>query len=174
MDDVTPPPSAVFDLAERAVEYVRRTVGVPLDYTPETLPALDHYVRQVPRDQPATVELVATAAGAYFGEVCRRALGGEWRFDEATPPREWRVELPGDVGFSPIGFAAEAITHAELEEYDGSFEVPAAERAAVEEALSARAVPEDEYYSFSGRLEVLTHVVEIVAARRATRSGARR
>jgi hypothetical protein len=169
---LTPPPGDVHDLAERAVEYVNKAVGVLLDYQPETLPLLDHYLHQVPRDQPATVELIAAAAGAYFGEVARRALGGEWEGAgrPEVPPLDWRVRLSHGVSFSPVAFATVSIAGAELEGYDDSFDVPGVDRAAVEEALAEMEVPEDEYYSLSGRLETLETVVELLAARAATRS----
>jgi len=159
----------VHELAERAVEYVRRALGLVLDYTPETLPVLDHYLDQVPTDQPETVALVASSAGAYFGEVTRRSLGGEWEGPGLgrVPPTGWRVRLTGGVSFSPIGYAAESIVEAEVEGYDGAFDVPPADRPAVEQALEDREVPEDEYYSLSGRLETLEYVVDIVMSRRA-------
>ena len=52
-------------------------VGVRLDFEPETLPVLDHYVatrRAELTDKPETMGLVARAVGAYFGEVVRRRL----------------------------------------------------------------------------------------------------
>lgn len=164
--DGLPPPQDVFEFAERAVDYVRRAVGMTLDYTPETLPILDHWLDGVPRDRATMVELVAATAGAYFGEVVRKALGGEWVATEGAPP-SWRLRLTGGVELSPVGFAAEAILEGEVEGYDGSFDVPPDTRAAVEQALSELEVPEDEYYSLSGRLETLMTVVDLVVARRA-------
>ena len=73
-----------------------------------------------------------------------------------------------------MGFAAASIHEGEVEGFDGSFEVAPGDRQAVEEALSAREVPEDEYYSLSGRLETLETVVELVAARRAAGGDATR
>jgi hypothetical protein len=172
----TPPPGEVHELAERAVEYVKRALGMLLDYAPETLPLLDHYLDQVPRDQPDTVALVAAAAGAYFGEVARRTLGGDWEgagLGRGDPPSAWKVRLSGGVSFSPVGFAAETILEAPVEGYDGGFDVPPADRQALEEALADKEVPEDEYYSLSGRLEALEYVVEVCVARQAEGSATR-
>ena len=70
------PPEAVRELAEACVGYVLGAVGVPLDYTPDTLPLLDHYLRTVPENAAGEVlALIAPAAGAYFGEVVRRTIG---------------------------------------------------------------------------------------------------
>jgi len=171
----TPPPGAVFELCEQLVDFVCRALGIALDYTAETLPVLDHYLKSVPEDEPAAVALVATTAGAYFGEVARRTLGGAWETGDA-PPESWQVRLTGDVTFAPVGFAAGAIHEApgpraqrgvgcDVDEDAGRFDVPPDRRAAVEEALDARgAVPEDEYYSLSGRLETLMLVVDVVMA----------
>lgn len=169
--DLTPPPGAVFELAEQTVAYVRTAVGLVLDYTSDTLPLLDHYLGGVPRDQPATVELVAATAGAYFGEVVRKAIGGTW--DAESPrPAEWRLSLTGGIVISPIGMAAEAMLHAPTEGYEGELEVPDAHRAFVSDALADKEVAEDEYYSLSGRLETLLYVADLIAGRvsAATRS----
>jgi hypothetical protein len=163
LHSTTPPPGSVHELAERTVDFVRRALTLTLDYTPETLPLLDHYLRSVPRDQPETVRLVATTAGAYFGEVVRRTLGGEWDDREDQSPLDWRVQLTGGVSFCPGGVAALAILQAESEDIDGEFDVPEASRDLVEDALAARGrVAEDEYYSLSGRLEVLMFVCDLV------------
>ena len=88
MTDASPPadaPLPIQDLANACVRFVERSVGIALDYTPETLPILDHYLRGVratSRDE--ITNLVAPAAGAYFGEVVRRQLG----------PAQWHWEPP--------------------------------------------------------------------------------
>ena len=55
MDEV---PARVREYADQAVEYVRRALGVTLEYDSDTLPLLDHYLRSVPGDQGATLQLV--------------------------------------------------------------------------------------------------------------------
>ncbi|HKA90748.1 MAG TPA: hypothetical protein VKE22_23965 [Haliangiales bacterium] len=162
MSDIGPPPGAVHELAEQAVDFVRRATGVALDYTAETLPVLDHYLREVPRDRTELVGLVATASGAYFGEVVRRRLGGLWD-TEGDEPREWRLTVGHGLTFSPVGVAAEAIVRADSEE--GVFEVPEEDRPAVEAALDEE-VSEDEYYSLAGRLEVFERIAEVLLAAR--------
>lgn len=161
----TPPPGAVFELAERAVDFVRRSLGVALDYQPETLPVLDHYLKNVPKTEPDLVALCATCAGAYFGEMVRRSLGGTW---EKGGEESYRLQLVGGLSFSPMGMAGQAILGCEDEAYDGSFAVPEGHRAAIEEALARKAdVPEEEYFSLSGRLETLAFVADQLVARQA-------
>ncbi len=150
---------------------MRRALSLTLDYTPETLPVLDHYLTSVPRDQPETVRLIASTAGAYFGEVVRRTLGGEWEDREDQAPIDWQLRLSGGVTITPGGVAALAILQAESEGVDGEYEVPKAARDLVEDALAARgAVPEDEFFSLSGRLEVLMFVVDLVVGSAAPKS----
>jgi hypothetical protein len=161
----TPPPGAVFELAERTVDFVRRALAITLDYNPETLPLLDHYLKTVPQDQPDTVRLIASTAGAYFGEVVRKALGGTWDEREDEPPIDWKLELTGGVKITPGGMAALAILNAESEGVDGEIDVPLSSSELVEQALAARGkVAEDEFYSLSGRLEVLMFIVDLVVS----------
>jgi hypothetical protein len=164
MTDDTPPPGEVFDLAERAVEYVRKAMGQVLDYTPETLPLLDHYLRGIPADRAEIVDLAARTAGAYFGEVARKSLGGAWEKDDG----EWKLILAPGITLTPAAMAAEAIAQSDVDDYDATFDIPDEHRGAVEDYLSDREVPEEEYYSLCGRLETLTSVAEIIAARRAS------
>jgi hypothetical protein len=168
---IEPPPGSVHELAERTIEYVRRALSLTLDYTAETLPVLDHYLRSVPPDQPDTVRLIATTAGAYFGEVVRRTLGGVWEDAEDQVPSDWKLRLSGDVTLCPGGMATLAILRAESEGVDGEIDVPSGSRELVEDALTARgAVAEDEFYSLSGRLEVLMFIVDLVVGSAAPRS----
>jgi hypothetical protein len=165
--EMTPPPGDIHELAERAVDFVRRAVGITLDYTPETLPVLDHYLRSVPADRPELVTLVAASSGAYFGEVIRRAMGGEWE-DDPEQDGGWRLTLVGNIQLAPIGIARETITKDDSLGV-GGWDVPLPHREAVEEAMTAAGeVPEDEYYSLSGRLETLHLIADVVAGRLAT------
>lgn len=161
-------PAEILEYAGRAVDYVRRALGITLDYDSDTLPLLDHYLRGVPGDQPAMIELVIATAGAYFGEVVRRRLGGRWDAVSAGP-QAWRVVLPTSISFSPAGMVAAAIAHAELDEVDTALDAPPRMRPHLEEALSRMGeVTEDEFFSLGGRLDTLEHVHEVlvgVAAR---------
>lgn len=168
MLDRTPPPGAVHELAERTVDFVRRAVGIALDYTPETLPILDHYLRQVPDENLETVALISATAGAYFGEVARRTLGGEWG-DTDGAPTEWELTVAGALRLTPGAFAREAILTTDTGEAE--YDVPEPDREAVEDALEAKGVvAEDEYYSLCGRLETMQLIADVLAAGRLSRS----
>jgi hypothetical protein len=162
-----PPPGAIFELAERAVDFVRHAVRgqrgeMILDYKPETLPLLDHYLHGVPKDQPETIALIAAAAGAYFGEVARRVLGGAW-VEGPEPPQEWTLAANSGLKFVPGDLAQAAILK---DEAGAAFEVDDDDRAAVEEALEGKEVTEDEYYSLSGRLETFLLIADVLTTRR--------
>jgi hypothetical protein len=159
-----PVPNRVQEYAERAVDYVRRAVGLTLEYDSDTLPLLDHYLRNVPDDQTSTVELVALTSGAYFGEVVRRRLGGRWDLT-AEDETEWRVYLPTGLNFSPVGFAAAAILQADLDDLDSELDAPPRMRPYIAQALARMGeVPVDEYYSLCGRLDTIEHVHEVLVA----------
>jgi hypothetical protein len=158
-----PVPTRVREYAEEAVAYVRRALGVALEYDSDTLPLLDHYLRTVPQEQPATVQLVITTAGAYFGEVVRRRLGGRW--DLTGKEADWRVFLPTGLNFSPVGFVAAAIAQADLEDFDSEIDAPPRMKTYVSEALARMGeISVEEYYSLCGRLDTLEHIHEVLVA----------
>jgi len=172
-------PARVSEFADQAVAYVRRALGVALEYDSDTLPLLDHYLRNVPEGQPATMALVVATSGAYFGEVVRRRLGGRWelesdringhaREEAETPPIEgadWRVVLPTGLSFSPAGFVAAAIAMADLDDLDSEIDAPPRMRPYVQQALARMGeVSVEEYYSLCGRLDTLEHVHEVLVA----------
>jgi hypothetical protein len=163
MEDV---PARVREYADQAVEYVRRALGVTLEYDSNTLPLLDHYLRDVPQGemQTAALQLVILTSGAYFGEVVRRRLGGRWDMSGETEA-QWRVVLPTGLNFSPLGFVASAITHSEGEDIDASIDAPQRMRPYLQQALQRMGeVSEQDYYSLCGRLDTLEHLHEVLVA----------
>jgi hypothetical protein len=164
-------PARVREYADQAVDYVRRALGLTLEYDSDTLPLLDHYLRTVPDGQPATLQLVIATSGAYFGEVVRRRLGGRWELGDADAGGgaikdiQWRVVLPTGLNFAPAGFVAAAIARADLDDLDSEFESPARMRPYVQSALERMGeVSVEDYYSLCGRLDTLEHVHEVLVA----------
>ena len=159
-------PARVREYADQVVEYVRRALGITLEYDSDTLPLLDHYLRtlsEIGSEQPATVQLVVATAGAYFGEVVRRRLGGRW--ETGGDDVEWRVVLPTGLNFAPAGFVAAAIAMADLDDLDSEFDAPPRMRPYVQRALERMGeVSVEDYYSLCGRLDTLEHVHEVLVA----------
>src|SRR5215470_10842771 len=161
MDEAVP--ERVREYADQVVTYVRRALGVTLEYDSDTLPLLDHYLRTVGDTQAQTVELVVATSGAYFGEVVRRRLGGRW--ETAGEDTAWRVVLPTGINFSPAGFVAAAIAMADLEDLDSEIDAPPRMRPYVQQALARMGeVSIEDYYSLCGRLDTLEHVHEVLVA----------
>lgn len=162
MEDAVPP--QVREYAEQAVAYVRKALGVSLEYDSDTLPLLDHYLRTVPPDQVATMQLVIATAGSYFGEVVRRRLGGRWEM-RGEKQADWRVVLPTGINFSPSGIVAAAIAQSDLEDLDSELDAPPRMRSYLQEALQRMGqVSVEDYYSLCGRLDTLEHVHEVLVA----------
>ncbi|HEX8024735.1 MAG TPA: hypothetical protein VF516_13215 [Kofleriaceae bacterium] len=156
-------PPRVREYADQAVSYVRRALGIQLEYDSNTLPVLDHYLRTVPEDQPAALQLVVATSGAYFGEVVRQRLGGRWEL--ADQEAEWRIVLPTGLNFSPVGFVAAAIARADLADLDSEIAAPPRMLPYVQRALARMGeVTIDDYYSLCGRLDTLEHVHEVLVA----------
>lgn len=159
-------PARVSEYADQAVAYVRRALGLTLEYDSDTLPLLDHYLRtlaEIGSEQPATVQLVVATAGAYFGEVVRRRLGGRWEIGGEDV--EWRVVLPTGLNFAPAGIVAAAIAMADLDDLDSEFDAPPRMRPYVQRALERMGeVSVEDYYSLCGRLDTLEHLHEVLVA----------
>ena len=154
-------PAHIGEYADQTVDYVRRALGVTLEYNSETLPVLDHYLREAAGSDPATVALVAATSGAYFGEVIRQRMGGYWHVDD--DPTQWRFELPGGLSFRPVCFALAAIYFSD--EYDDNLTGPPKMMVAAEAALERMGnVSPDTYYSLCGRMDTLEHLQAVLLA----------
>jgi hypothetical protein len=159
-------PENIETFVAAARQYVKRSVGVELDGSDTSLAFVDHYLAATRGSEPVkddVVALVAPALGAYLGEVAIARFGGRWVL-ESDAPATWRVELePVDLRFYPVGMAAEALRLDEVEGYDAVFATRPGLMDALEQALAAAPpVSEEYYYSLTGRLETLEHVVEIL------------
>jgi hypothetical protein len=154
-------PTQVQELAAQCAGFVQKSTGVALDYTSDTLPLLDHYLRQVPRDGGDVQALVAAAAGAYFGEVVRRAFPCRWH----APTDDygaWRIEFEHVfLHFNPVAFAHEAITGSEVVKGGSGFGVLDQDLETVRGGLEALGtVGEEDYFRLATRFEVLNTVVD--------------
>jgi hypothetical protein len=167
---VAAPPDPVPEYATACLEYVRRALGFELDFTAETLPVLDHYVSTVQetvRERPEIAPLVARATGAYFGEVVRTVIPGFWRIPSPNV-HDW--QLCSRVAFlwvNPVGIAYDALHGSS--EHDGPRSIVRCapeDRQFLERRLETLPpVPEDQYFLFTTRLEVLEVANEALHAR---------
>jgi hypothetical protein len=161
------PPPQVAELAAACVRFVAARYGTTLDFAPDTLSFVDHWVRDARVDvleRPEAAEVVQSSAGAYLGEVIRHAFGGHWVADGAYP--EWRLELERVYcSFNPIGMAREALMLDSDEAWHAHFELDPAESEEMEQRLAALpSVPDDEYYAPSTRFDVVSILFEALRA----------
>jgi hypothetical protein len=187
-------PQTVLDLATACRASVLATVGVELDFEPETLPILDHYaknhrelaagekVRPGKRKTKNTAAgkaesdellgLVAPICGAYFGEVLRHRFEAmRWH----APDDEhglWRLEAePVFLFFNPIGTAVEVIEEKDAPGWGAHLRVRPNDREAVRAALELFGdVRDTDYYSFTVRFEVFEQVMETLGRQARERS----
>jgi hypothetical protein len=167
--DEGPAPLAIDELSQACVRFVEAAVGVRLDFEPETLPVLDHYVatRRVElTDKPETMGLVARAVGAYFGEVVRRRLASFWHI-ASDDPSTWEIRLmPVYLAFHPVGVAYDAITHGDQDGPTEYLRIEDEDREAIEARLAELPpATEEEFFLLSTRLEVLEIAVDAIKAR---------
>jgi hypothetical protein len=162
-----PAPPEVSDLAAACVRFVATRYGTTLDYAPDTLSFVDQWLRDARAEiarRPEAIELVQSAAGAYLGEVIRRAFGAEWVID--GPLSAWRLCLSSVFcAFNPIGMAREALSLEPAEDWHAHFDLDPGEREAIEQRLEALPeVSSDEYYAPSTRFDVVEILVHALRA----------
>ncbi|HWA76632.1 MAG TPA: hypothetical protein VG937_30065 [Polyangiaceae bacterium] len=163
-------PPAIEELARAGLEYVQRALDFGLDFQPETLSVLDHYassVRSELEKNPALAALVAPALGAYFGEVVRAYVRGFWRVPSANQ-QDWSVcSRVVFLAINPIGVAYDALYGGT--EHDGprsTLRVAPEDSAYLDRRLATMPeVPEDEYFLFTTRFEVLEVALEALSAK---------
>jgi hypothetical protein len=174
-------------------EQVERALGVALtdELGTTALAFVDHYLSLV-RDETREpiVSLVAANAGAWFGELIRREVGGTWIGDGKDPRRLRLLLEPQFVHFSPVDMAYEAIFSAAAEPGDPRLpdgttldcafhlrkqpvgdQEPADHAWVADRLAEAPPVPEDQYYSLTGRWETLELILELLASRELERGG---
>jgi len=109
----------VADLERVFRTQVERTLGQPLDTGPIALAFVDHYLSLARHERRAPVlELLAAGAGAWFGELVRREVGGTWIGDGVAPRRLRLLLAPQCLHFSPADVALQAIVSEELDPSD--------------------------------------------------------
>jgi hypothetical protein len=161
----------VLGLAEQARRYIREALAFEVDGTHDTLPVVDHYLRNVPKDELALGDLVAAAMGAYFGELARDRFGAAWAATDGDPAA-WRLELTHcTLSFFPVAMAYQAIQHGEHEDrYDDGVYVEPEDQEGLRQALElAPPVATDVYYTLCNRFDTLEYIVELLMGRRARR-----
>jgi hypothetical protein len=166
----TPTPDEIVELVVACVNFVRDALGVELDFTPETLPILDHYLvaaRETLTERLELRELLWRCAGAYFGELVRRRYNGFWYLPNADV-HTWRVNQRRVLlSFNPVGVVAEAMAGSEHGEGPtGALRLAPADQEEIARRLAEiPPLPENEFYLLSTRLEVIDTVVEHLRVR---------
>ncbi len=169
-DAVAAPPAEVAELAAACVRFTTARYGVMLDFTPETLSVVDQWLRDARREieeRPETVQLVQGAAGAYLGEVVRRAFGARWVVVTGQDHAGWRLCMSTVYcAFNPIGMAREALMLDTAEGWHAHFELDPGEKDVIEARLAALPeVTDEEYYAPSTRFDVVNIVVDALRER---------
>lgn len=170
MSDTESSTTPAEDLVGACVVAVQNALGLELDFTPDTLPILDHYAQMAAESgQEETIQLVTPMAGAYFGELVRRHLGPA-RWHAPDDYQEWRIEMEQIfLHFNPVGVALEVLLQEDAPGWSAHFSVLEGDRTAVRKALDLLGdVESDDYYRFSVRWEVLDQVVATLTQRALT------
>lgn len=168
-DEHEPPPELVAPLAASCIDYVRSAVGVELDLTGDTLPLLDHYLagaRGEIEARPELLPLLARAVGAYFGEVVRRDMDAFWYLPSEDVAGGRICFARVFLAVSPVAAAYDALCLGTNHDGPSSELVllPHERQLVFQRLALLPEVAEEEYYSFSTRLEVLQIANEALLA----------
>lgn len=175
------PEALVGDLERNFRAQVKRALSVELDGSATSLAFVDHYLSLARGETRAPIlDLLAAGAGVYFGELVRREFGGGW----VGPPdaRALRLWLGAQfLHFSPVSLAYAAIRGGEPDDPSLDLALHLDDRphedpdqpddaAWMAERLSAAPpLPEDQFFSLTGRFETIALIVELLVARAAQR-----
>jgi hypothetical protein len=189
-----PTQALVEQLTVGFVEQLARAMKLPATPLDEmgtaALAFVDHYLSLL-RDETREpiITLVAAGAGAWFGELIRREVGGQWIGDGSDPRRLRLLLEPQFMHFSPVDMAYEAIFASEIEpgdpripagaELDGGFHLrkrsanvdaeteaePSDHDWVTERLAETSPLPEDQFYSLTVRFETLSLILELLATR---------
>jgi hypothetical protein len=185
----SPAQTLVDDLARGFVSQIGLVMQLPkvplASLGSAALAYADHYLSLIRSEtREPIVSLIAAQVGAWFGELVRQEVGGTWIGDGKDPRRLRLLLEPQFLYFSPIDLTYEAIFVGEPApddpripdgaEIDGAFHLrkraldgeQESEHEWVSERLAEAApVPEDQFYSLTGRFETLTLILELLASR---------
>ncbi len=121
----TPPPENVVELAASCVRFVASRYNVALDFTPDTLPVVDQYIRDARKEldaRPESVPLLTASIGAYLGEVMRQRFGAFWF--SSGDYSAWRLYFTRVyLACNPLGMMLEALAPEEAEGWHAHFEI---------------------------------------------------
>ncbi len=165
-DTLEQAPAEIAQWAATCVKFVREALQLELDYTPDTLPVLDHYVRtKVGEPTEEVQELLTPPLGAYFGEVVRRHIPTARWHAPGDDYRGYRLEFDGFfLHFNPLGVAIEVLEQEDAGGFGAHFQILDEARPALEDALAHReSVSSDDYYSFTIRYETLELLSSLLA-----------
>jgi hypothetical protein len=165
-----PAPEPIKDLVSACLRYVKQALGTDLDFTPDTLPLLDHYLTDVREElsaKPELAELTAHAAGAYFGEVLRRQFRGFWRSPSESLHDYQVCSSVAFVSINPFGVAYDALYGGT--EHGGprsNLRVAPEDQGYITARLATvPELPEDQFFLLTTRIEAIEITVEALRAR---------
>jgi len=166
---------------------VKRSLGVDLDDSETSLAFVDYHLATARDEQrDAIVGLLAAGAGAYYGELVRRIVGGTWIGDGRDPRRLRLLLHPQFLYFAPVDQALEAIAGDSLDPddprippgppVDATFHLepvaPGQEDDETHDAVWLQSrlselspVPADEFHCLTCRFETLTLMLGLLASK---------
>jgi len=167
-DPTTDSLDVIADFRDTCIRAVREAVAVDLDGSQDTLPILDHYLREIQDTHAVEVlSLLVPMCGVYFGEVIRAHFPGARWYAPAERYQDWRIEFDGCfLSFNPIGMVFEGIMRGEQAGWRAHLNLLDRDRPVVDAALVRLGdVRPDDFFRVSTRFEVIETAYLALTAR---------
>jgi len=164
--DIAPAvPTAVLELAASCVRFVHTKLGVELDFTQDTLPLLDHYMKDARAEvqaRPEVATLILHSSAAYFGQLLASQLTGFWRASDPNPDTWLLCLQPVFLAINPVGVSYDVLSASQRHDGPSSeLLLDRADRELVEQRLnSVPEVSESDFFTFGTRYEAIEIAVE--------------
>ena len=147
----------IIEHASLAIDAVYNGLSVELDLSSDTLSILDHYVSNAGIIDDAILQLLSATTGAYFGEILRRSIGGNWHIHDKDDPFSWELRFTScPLSLFPALIALEVISKGSMgTEHATMIVAPSREALLLELLERSPKLTEEEYFSFSGRIDAI-------------------
>ena len=148
------------------IDAVYSKVNIDLDFSPDTVSLLDYYVNEIGDVDKSMFSLMSTISCAYFGELVRRNIGGQWYIEDKDNPENWQVRFNScPLAIYPFILSSEVISKGKFSLESSIFSVSPSRHDLLLELLEkSNPMAEDQYYSFAGKLDIIELAVDFLSS----------
>jgi hypothetical protein len=158
-------PKVVKDFIANGLDLIKNSLSFDLDFTSETLPFVDHYLKTINSEKDDIQFLVACGTGAYLGETMRQLWGGKWFVENENEPQTWQIRfVSAPLAINPVSIVYNVIKKDESVAIGAYLNVPPNSRELLQDAMDNTAmVSLDVYYSICGQFDGVQFALDFLS-----------